>query len=79
MAIISSKEVPINVGEVQLHDLSGVAGLLQASELSRLAAAAESALLHGITDNLLVQFDQLQAAMDTVKMSTQQFFGEAIV
>jgi CheY-like chemotaxis protein len=62
-----------------LHDLSGVAGLLQAPELSRLAAAAESALLDGKTDNLLVLFDQLQAAMDTVSVSTQQFFGEAIV
>ena len=62
-----------------LHDLSGVAGLLQAPELSRLAAAAESALLDGKTDNLLVLFDQLQAAMDTVRVSTQQFFEEAIV
>jgi CheY-like chemotaxis protein/HPt (histidine-containing phosphotransfer) domain-containing protein len=56
-----------------MHDIGGVAGLLQAPALCRLASVAESAMLDGKTENLLALFDELQAAMDTVKASVQAF------
>jgi len=55
-----------------MHDLSGVAGSLQALDLSRLAAMAESAMLDEQTENLPHLFDELQGAMDTVKSSLEQ-------
>jgi HPt (histidine-containing phosphotransfer) domain-containing protein len=56
-----------------LHGLSGVAGLLQATRLARLAATAEGALLDGNSDVMPVLFDQLQGAMHTVKESVNKF------
>lgn len=56
-----------------MHHISGVAGFLQAPALSRLAASAESAMQDDRSDQLLVLFDELQAAMDTVKSSLAQF------
>jgi CheY-like chemotaxis protein len=55
-----------------MHDLSGVAGSLQAPDLSRLAAAAEAAMLDEKTENLPLLFDEVQGAMDTVKSSLEQ-------
>ena len=55
-----------------LHDLSGVAGMLQALELSRLAATAESAMRDKNTDNVSGLLDELQASMDTIKASIDQ-------
>ncbi len=52
-----------------LHDLSGVAGFLQAMELAHLASAAESAMLDRQTEKLPLLLDQLQAAMDTLTAS----------
>ena len=52
-----------------LHDLSGVAGFLQAKELARLASAAESAMLDRQTAHLPLLLDQLQAAMDALTTS----------
>jgi CheY-like chemotaxis protein len=56
-----------------LHDLSGVAGFLQAQELTRLATAAESAMLDRQTEHLPLLLDQLQAAMDTLTASLKAF------
>jgi PAS domain S-box-containing protein len=56
-----------------LHGLSGVAGLLQATALARLASAAEEALRDGHADVLPDLFDALQAAMRTVKASVHQW------
>lgn len=58
-----------------LHDLVGVAKLIQAPELSRLAAFVESALLKGKTDNMPVLFNELQIAMDTIKTSISEKFN----
>jgi PAS domain S-box-containing protein len=54
-----------------LHDLSGMAGFMQARELSRLASAAETALLDRQTENLPALLDQLQAAMDAFAASVE--------
>jgi CheY-like chemotaxis protein len=55
-----------------LHELSGVAGFLQARELSRLAAQTEAALLDEKPDRRRGLFNELQAALDTVKASIAQ-------
>jgi two-component system sensor histidine kinase/response regulator len=55
-----------------LHGLSGVASILQATELARLAGAAESALSDGKTQELPFLFDELQAAMRALKESVDQ-------
>jgi CheY-like chemotaxis protein len=55
-----------------LHDLSGVAGMLQALDLSRLAATAESAMRDKKTENLPGLLDEMQASMDTIKTSIEQ-------
>lgn len=49
-----------------LHDLSGVASLLQATELARLAKTAESALRAGDAAELPALFGKLQVAMQTL-------------
>jgi PAS domain S-box-containing protein len=59
-------------GILLMHDLSGIAGLLQAPDLSRLAATAELAMLAEQTENLPHLFDELQGAMDTVKTSLEE-------
>ena len=55
-----------------LHGLSGVASILQATELARLAAAAERALLDGNSEAMPRLFDELQAAMHTFVASVDQ-------
>jgi PAS domain S-box-containing protein len=55
-----------------LHGLSGMASLLQATELARLAAAAEGALLDGRTEAMPPLFDELQVAMRTLEASIDQ-------
>ncbi|MDO8248847.1 MAG: PAS domain S-box protein [Rhodoferax sp.] len=55
-----------------LHSLSGVAGILQATELARLAAAAERALLDGKAEMMLPLFGELQVAMRTLERSVEQ-------
>jgi PAS domain S-box-containing protein len=56
-----------------LHGLSGVAGLLQASGLARVASAAEEAMRDGHADVMPDLFDQLQVAMRTVTESIHQW------
>jgi signal transduction histidine kinase/CheY-like chemotaxis protein len=56
-----------------LHGLGGIAGFLQAKGLARLATAAEEALRDGHADLMPGLFDELQAAMSTVKESFLQF------
>ncbi len=56
-----------------LHGLAGIASLLQARKLARLASTAEEALREGHADAMPGLFDELQAAMRTVKASCQQF------
>ena len=55
-----------------LHGLSGMASLLQATELARLTATTEGALRDGSTDALPLLFDELQAAMHTVEASVDR-------
>jgi CheY-like chemotaxis protein len=56
-----------------LHGLGGVAGFLQAKELARVAIAAEDAIRDAHVDLMPGLFDELQAAMQTVKESIQRF------
>jgi CheY-like chemotaxis protein len=56
-----------------LHGLSGIAGFLQAKGLSRLACTAEEALRDGHAEGMLLLFDELAVAMQTVKDSFYQF------
>ncbi|WP_114968595.1 PAS domain-containing protein [Rhodoferax ferrireducens] len=56
-----------------LHGLGGIASFLQAKELARLASAAEEAVREGHADAMPGLFDELQAAMRTVKASCLQF------
>jgi PAS domain S-box-containing protein len=56
-----------------LHGLGGIASFLQAKALARLAIAAEEALRDGHDGLMPGLFDELQAAMGTVKGSYQQF------
>jgi CheY-like chemotaxis protein len=55
-----------------LHDLSGMAGMLHATELARLAAVAESGLLKAELDGMLPLLVELQVAMQTLKESVDQ-------
>lgn len=68
-------------GAIRLvHDLRGVASFLHANDLIHLAGEAESAMLDGHADVMPGLFDELQAAMQTLKASHQQFaarYGEA--
>jgi CheY-like chemotaxis protein len=56
-----------------LHGLGGVASLLQANGLARLAILAETAMRDGKAEVVPVFFDELQAAMHSVKQSILQF------
>ena len=56
-----------------LHGLSGMASILQATEFAHLAAAAEHALLDGKAEVLLLLFDELQLAMQTLRVSLDRF------
>ena len=56
-----------------LHGLGGVASILQARELMRLAVATESGLLDGAVDGVPLLFEALQVAMQSVKASIDQF------
>ena len=61
-------------GAIRLvHDLRGVASFLHAKELINLAGEAETAMLDGQADAMPRLFDELQAAMQTLKESQQQF------
>jgi hypothetical protein len=55
-----------------LHGLSGMAALLQATEITRLAAAAEVALHDGTVQVLPFLFEGLDAAMRTLGQSIDQ-------
>lgn len=55
------------------HGLAGVAAMMWATELACLAAAAELALHDGKTEVVQVLFDELQAAMQTLHLSIDQF------
>ncbi len=57
----------------RIHSLGGMAGLLQMGGLSLLAEAAESAMRGGRSDQLPDLFDQLQAALDALSASMQEF------
>ena len=68
----------VDAGDIQsarnvLHSLSGIAKLLQASPLGRLASEAENALTDGDTAALPPLWDALQAAMQTLSQSIGQF------
>jgi HPt (histidine-containing phosphotransfer) domain-containing protein len=56
-----------------IHDLSGMAGLLQLSTLSLLAAHAESALLTPQTVLLPALFEPLQAAIAALAVALERF------
>ena len=62
-----------------LHDLCGVAGLLQATELARLAKIAESALREGDAAVLPALFEKLQAAMQTLCASVLKLGAQSAV
>jgi two-component system sensor histidine kinase/response regulator len=56
-----------------LHGLSGVASLLQAKALARMAATAEGALRDGNAEVMPILFDELQAAMLALSESIHEF------
>ncbi len=56
-----------------LHNLSGVAGFLQAPEVARLASDTEQALQDGKTEALAHLLAELQAALQTLRTSIDQF------
>lgn len=56
-----------------LHDLSGIASVLRATDFARLTMAAESALLNGTTETLPGLFDQMKKAWAILKVSAEQF------
>jgi CheY-like chemotaxis protein len=55
-----------------IHGLSGVASILQATELARLAAQTETALLDGQAAMMPALFDDMQAAMLTLAASIER-------
>jgi hypothetical protein len=55
-----------------LHGLSGMASLLQATKLARLAAAAEGALRDGKAEAMPLLFEELQIAMRALGASVDQ-------
>jgi len=55
-----------------IHGLSGVASILQATELARLAAKTETALLDGHAAMMPTLFDELQSAMRTLGASIER-------
>jgi CheY-like chemotaxis protein len=55
-----------------VHGLRGVASLLYATEVARLAGAAENALLSGQHERLTALLDELQKALDTLAESVDQ-------
>jgi HPt (histidine-containing phosphotransfer) domain-containing protein len=55
-----------------LHGLSGVANLLQATELARLASTAENALVDGNLQTLPLLFDAMEVAMRTLIQSIER-------
>jgi PAS domain S-box-containing protein len=56
-----------------VHGLSGMASMLHATELARLASVTEAALLEERLDVLPVLFEELQAAMLQLVQSIEQF------
>jgi CheY-like chemotaxis protein len=56
-----------------VHEMVGIAGMLQAIEVARLAALTQDALLAGNADTVSLLFDELQAAMLILKDSIDQF------
>jgi PAS domain S-box-containing protein len=56
-----------------LHGLSGIAKLLQATELGSLASDAENAITDGNTEAMPALWDALQAATQTLSQSIDQF------
>jgi two-component system sensor histidine kinase/response regulator len=55
-----------------LHGLSGIASILQATELARLTAVASNAALLGQADVMVSLFGELQAAMQTLRESVNR-------
>lgn len=55
-----------------LHGLSGMASILQATDLARCAKAAEEALLNGDTSAMEQLFEALHAAMQTLRESVDR-------